>query len=590
MYSNIKSVAIVISLLKKFDISHIVLSPGGSDIPIIHSLQQDPYFQCYSVVDERSAAYYAMGLSQELDKPVACVCTSGTAVCNYLPGITEAYYQNVPVVAITADKNPYYQGQLETQKIEQTHIFDGVIKKSVNLPVVNTEVDEWLCNRLVNEALLELSHHGKGPVHINIPIVGNQNAYTCKELPDERKISIVSYNTDNNIWEEKKKELSFYKKILIVVGQDLNFSEEDIKVMNGFFECYDCIFAVENLSNLNCKGCINTYPISEILSGQVLADLKPDLIISIGNNLSAYLLKETLREHFKSLKNWLISESGEIRDTFMCLDTIFECTPIYFFEKMIENVKCTNITRGYFDSWSEISKKIRVPEFPFSNMYIAQRLAEIIPENSIIHTAILNSTRVMQYCRLPKGVKSYSNVGALGIDGCFSTFAGQAAATKGLAFLLIGDLSFFYDMNAATIRSISNNVRIILLNNRGGAEFHVYDHNVEQLDKYVCAEHKNCATGYIESLGFDYYSAYNKEEFDKAIKAFGKKSEKPLFIECFTDMHDDAKLLRKFYQETRDKFTSNGDKMIMKAKKIGRAVLSENQITVAKNLFGKIKK
>ena len=114
-----------------FDISHIVLSPGGSDIPIIHSLQQDPYFQCYSVVDERSAAYYAMGLSQELDKPVACVCTSGTAVCNYLPGITEAYYQNVPVVAITADKNPYYQGQLETQKIEQTHIFDGVITEVI---------------------------------------------------------------------------------------------------------------------------------------------------------------------------------------------------------------------------------------------------------------------------------------------------------------------------------------------------------------------------------------------------------------------------------------------------------------------------
>lgn len=590
MYSSIKSVTILIALLKEYGISNIVLSPGGSDIPIIHSIQIDPFFQCYSVVDERSAAYYAMGLSQSLNQPVACVCTSGTSVCNYLPGITEAYYQHVPVVAITADKNPVFQDQLETQKIEQKHIFNGVVKHAVDLPVVRSEQDEWLCNRLVNEALLAMRHHGTGPVHINIPVVGNQNAYNCQVLPKERKIDIVSPADGSEVWEKRKEELRKYKRILVVVGQGITFDENDISVMNAFFRAYGCVYAVENLSNLDCEGCINTYPISEILSGQVLNGLKPDLIISLGNNLAAYLLKETFRESYKTIDNWLISDWGEIRDTFKCLKIVFECTPAYFFRRMVEYSGNMNASKEYYDMWKTICDEIRIPAFSFSNMYVAQKLASIIPENSILHTAILNSTRTMQYCKLAKGVKSYSNVGALGIDGCFSTFAGQAAASKELAYLLIGDLSFFYDMNAATIRSISNNVRVILLNNFGGAEFHVYDHNVEQIDQYVCAEHKRCAGAYMKSMGFECYTASSIEEFDKAIDKSAQPSERPLFIECFSDMHEDARIIKEFYQQNRTYFTSEKDRMIGAAKKIGKTLLSDNQIAMAKNLIRKIQK
>lgn len=585
MYSGIRSVTILIALLKKFDISQIVVSPGGSDIPIIHSLQVDSFFKCYSVVDERSAAYYAMGLAQSTRKPVACVCTSGTAVCNYLPGITEAFYQDVPVVAITADKNPSFQDQLEIQKIEQTKIFDGVVKKSVSLPVVRNEMDEWLCNRLVNEALLALSHHGTGPVHINIPIVGNQNSYNCQVLTDERKMSIVSCCDNDAVWAEKRNELSKFKKILVVVGQNCHFTDKDIENMTRFFHTYNCIFAVENLSNLNCEGCVHTYPISEILYKQVSKDLKPDLVLSLGNNLSAYLLKDVLREHYKSITNWLISEKGTIRDAYKCLSIIFECFPSVFFEKMTEATTVKNSSMSYYKAWMEVRAQMHMPVSPYSNMYVAQKLATIIPENSILHTAILNSTRVMQHCKLAKGVKCYSNVGSLGIDGCFSTFAGQAAATDQLAYLLIGDLSFFYDMNAATIRSISNNVRIILLNNGGGAEFHVYDHNVDQIDEFICAEHTKKAAGYIQSLGYTYYDAHNADEFDRAIAHFAETSDRPMFLECFMDMHDDAQLIRAYYDSVRDDFTTDKDRMIRKAKDIGRAILSEKQIAKIKKIL-----
>ena len=186
MYTVIKNVQVLVKLLKEHNIRNIVMSPGGSDIPIIHTIEMDDFFNCYSVVDERNATYFALGLSQEKNEPVACVCTSGTAICNYLPGITEAYYQNAQVIAITADKNPIFQDQLETQKIDQMNTFKNVVKASVDLPVIRDDNDEWICNRLVNEALIEMTHHGKGPIHINIPIVGDTSKYIEGELKEQR--------------------------------------------------------------------------------------------------------------------------------------------------------------------------------------------------------------------------------------------------------------------------------------------------------------------------------------------------------------------------------------------------------------------
>ena len=177
-----------------------------------------------------------------------------------------------------------------------------------------------------------------------------------------------------------------------------------------------------------------------------------------------------------------------------------------------------------------------------------------MPKNAILHTAILNSTRTMQFFDLADGITNYSNVGALGIDGCFSTFAGQAAAAKDkLCYLLIGDLSFFYDMNAAGLRSIGSNVRIILLNNGGGSEFQLLlRKQVPGIDTYICAEHDKVATGWIVSLGYDYYTASNKEEVDEAIEKMGRPSERPIFLEVFTDMVEDGERTNVMYDKYRN--------------------------------------
>ena len=254
MYSTIKSIQLLTALLKKYNINKLVLSPGGSDIPIIHSLENDDFFECHSVVDERSAVYYGIGLAQQTKSPVACICTSGTAVSNYLPGMTEAFYQDVPIVAITADKDPYRLNQLMLQKTQQVNIFESVTKKSVNLPVVRGGNDRWYCERLINEALSELDHHGTVAVHINIPIVENSAVYDCENLPQVRKINRISPDMPSEKWREYAERLSKYKKILVIAGQNNCFSEDDRACVEKFFEKYNCLISVEHMSNLKCKG------------------------------------------------------------------------------------------------------------------------------------------------------------------------------------------------------------------------------------------------------------------------------------------------------------------------------------------------
>lgn len=556
MYSSHKSIQILLALLKKYKVKNVVTSPGGSNTPIVHSIENDSYFKIYSVVDERSAVYFGIGISQVINEPVACLCTSGTAASNFLPGMTEAHYQNVPIIAITADKNPYFTGQLEIQKIDQRNIFGPVSKKSVDLPLCNTDDEEWYCARLIKEALLSSSHHGKGPVHINIPLVGSYANYNVKELPNISPIKIINCESSVNIWKEYINVLKESKKILIVVGQNVIFSENDKTNIETFFSKYNCVFSVEHLSNLNSKGIVFTYPVTE--TGNLnKPELVPDLVISLGNNLANYGMKPFLRRNCNKFQHFAIDEGGRVRDVYKSLTTIFESSPSYFFDFFAKNVSNTSNDKLYYNAWKFQSEKIIFPEFDFSNFYVAKKLSSIIPKNSILHLAILNSTRIMQFFELAQGVCTHSNVGALGIDGCLSTFMGHSVVTEELAFLVIGDLSFFYDMNAAGIKHLDKNVRIVLLNNGGGAEFQFFlnKKDIPTLNENICAEHPKIAEGWIRSLGYEYQSAKTKEELNDVFVSFAKKSEKPKFLEVFTDMEEDAMITREFYSMNRAKKT-----------------------------------
>jgi len=584
MYSVIKNVQILIGLLKEYDIKHIITSPGGSSIPIVHSAENDDFFTCYSVVDERSAAYFAMGVSQKLGEPVAVVCTSGTAACNYLPAVTEAKYQNVPLVVITADKHPYYNRQLVTQVINQDELYQDKVKHSVSLPInIQNANDFWYCHRLINEALLELTHHGTGPVHINIPTIGSQSQFNIKKLPKVNAINRISYESTLDVWDEKIQELTSVKRVLVIFGQHSPYSEITMQHIEKFAEKYNCVLSIEHVSNIKCKGTLLTYPVTEtspIYAAKVAA---PDLVISLGGNLTSYEMRNYLHHAKDSLAHWVIEESGYVKDPFRKLTDIFECTPAYFFNYFAENAPEYIINdKIYYNKWKVLLDDIKIQDLPFSNIYVSKGLAEHIPENSILHLGILNSTRHMQFFELDKSIEVYSNIGALGIDGSLSSFMGQASVCKGLSFLMIGDLSFFYDMNAARIKHIGNNVRILLVNNGGASEFHFYvgRKNIPSINDYISVKHNSTARGWVESCGFKYLAASTKEDFDSVITSLvAKESEHPILLEVFTDMEKDAEITRQLYNLNKREDKGISKKKVVK--KMTSIILGDDALNKA---------
>lgn len=583
MYTSIQNVQIILALLKEHNIRHLVLSAGTRHVPLAHSAENDPFFTCYSVVDERSAAYFALGVSKELRVPVAVACTSSTATCNYVPAISEAYYQNIPLLVLTGDRDPYLLDQLEDQMINQVNMYGNFCRKSVTLPVVTNEREAIYCQRMVNEALMELRHGNGGPVHINFPI--NQSieeiaAAAAPELPAVKTIKRVALEDSADEWQKRADELARAKRVLVVCGSALPATEQEKAAVERFFETYNCVFAVEPLSNLNAKGCVNTYLLGEAITGEVVrTEIAPDLVIFFGNNYVSRW-KAMLKYKKDICKSWFINRDGEVKDPFQNLEYVFECSPAYFFDRLaslgkghkndlaiykvvqhmadslhIPDMKALIATVNDYARSDAKFKKLPepmgdelVPGTYLSAFAAIHGLTREIPENSLVHLSILNSTRIMQMFPQPKGAAVYSNIGTDGIDGSMSTFYGQAASTDRPCYLVIGDLSFFYDMNSASIRNIGKNVHILLINNGGGAEFYfsMGPQRLPNIDLHISAAHKHSAKAWVESNGFKYMSARTLDEFDEQVADFAAEKNGPVLMEVFTDKGKDVQVLKGF--------------------------------------------
>jgi 2-succinyl-5-enolpyruvyl-6-hydroxy-3-cyclohexene-1-carboxylate synthase len=275
-----------------------------------------------------------------------------------------------------------------------------------------------------------------------------------------------------------------------------------------------------------------------------------------------------LRAVKNNFKHWAIEESGYVKDPFMRLTDIFECTPDYFFKSFSENspINCNN-DRVFYNMWKNLLAKVEIPELPFCNIYASQQLSKYIPNNSLLHLGIMSSTRHMHFFDLDKSIEVYSNLGALGIDGSMSTFVGQAAVSSQLCFLMLGDLSFFYDMNAARIKSLGNNIRILLVNNGGASEFHFYigSESIPSIDDYISVKHNSEAKGWLESCGFKYLTASTMQEFDENITKFvASDSTQPIVFEVFTDMKNDAEITQELFNLNNKKDDISIKRGIMK--------------------------
>lgn len=556
-YSNEKAVQIVIALLKKNNIKRLVVSPGSANDTFVYSVQSDSFFTLYSCIDERSAAYMACGIAEETNEPVAISCTGATASRNYIPALTEAYYRQLPILAITATRPTMYVGHNIDQLMDRSVIGKDVVKFSVNLPVVKTDEEFWDCEIKVNKALSELTKNGGGPVHINLPTIYDRD-YSSSTLPNVREIK--RYDYDDELPSLEGKTIGIY------IASHKTMSASLVEQIDEFCEKYNSVVFCEHTSGYNGKYKAPFH----IVANQpgIIKDYVPDIEIELGGIAGIF------RMPAKSI--WRICEDGEIRDPQKKLDKVFYMKELSFFEKYNELKQVTS-EMTYYRRCKEKLEEIRmkVPkDLPFSNLYVASKLAPVIPENSVVHFGILSSLRSWNYFDIDNSIRCYSNIGGYGIDGCVSSLIGASLIHPDkLYFGAVGDLAFFYDLNSLGNREIKNNVRILLINNGMGGEFKnyfsaAYDFG-EESSPYICAEghygnkSKDLVKHYAEDLGFEYISAANKKEFEDNYRTFVNLeiTDKPILFEVFTDAHDDTEALRKI-NSIEEKAGSGVKKMI----------------------------
>ncbi|NDV79755.1 2-succinyl-5-enolpyruvyl-6-hydroxy-3-cyclohexene-1-carboxylic-acid synthase [Dysgonomonas sp. 511] len=548
-YSIKQNVLQTVALAKQYGIRHIVLSPGSRNAPLLQSFSADEAFSCHVVVDERSAAFYALGIIQCTEQPAAVCCTSGTAVLNLAPAVAEAYYQQLPLVVISADRSPEWIGQMDGQTIPQPGAFGTMSKKSVNLPEVKDSNDLWLCNRLINEALIACTQNACGPVHINIPISEPLFDYSVEQLPEARKIHFAPVGKTVDIkpfaetWQQPGKKM-------IIVGQHTK-SPELLRALENLAQKSDCVVLTEYLAN-----CVSPHFVSNFdawlyaISDEEKANFVPDLVITLGGHIVSKRLKQFLRANHPA-HHWHISPSGEVADIFQSLTDLIESNHIDFLEKLYNNTAGEK-EKPYKSLWMEASQGIEEPgdNTPFSDIQAVGCFLKHLPENSMLHLANSSTVRNVQLYRQDPTLSVFCNRGTNGIESSLPSAIGFAAVYEGITYLMIGDLSFFYGLNSLWNISHIKNLRILLINNGGGGIFHLLPGlgKAPSLRQYVAATHHTDARGWAEAADFRYMEASDKEGLEEALTLFVDVGmDKPVILEVKTDMEISKKAFKEYY-------------------------------------------
>ena len=566
-YSSDRGTQLVLSLLKEHGIKKVIASPGTTNVALVGSMMYDKWFEMYSSVDERSAAYMACGLSEESNEPVVITCTGATASRNYYPGLTEAYYRKLPILVIAGSHGEEKTGHLHAQTLDRTESPKDTYIKPVCIDKNSDEEQEWKAIVDINDAILELKHHGGGPVLINLR-EATTKPYTVDALPKVRAIRRYDYCSTN------LPQIGA-NRVAIFIGSHKKFREEEVKTIESFCETNNAVVLCDHTSGYDGKYRVqNALLASQLFIGQI-EDIQPDILIHIGEvSGDAYEMV-----FLKSKETWRVNEDGKVRDLFHNLTNVFEMSPDYFFKRYIGAAKRST---DYYAKYSSLYEQLyqQIPELPFSNVWVAKQLHKQVPASSTIHFSILNSLRSWNFFELPYGIISNCNVGGFGIDGPISSAIGASLANRqSLHFLVVGDLAFFYDLNSLGNRHIGNNLRILLINNGRGIEFRQYDHTANQwgddADLYIAAgghfgsQSPNLVKDFVGNLGFEYLTARSKEEF-KAISGLffdEKERNRPMVLELFTspgNERDAIRIMKRILPDGR----SLSDKVFGKIKTI----------------------
>lgn len=564
----------LVQLCQEHGICRAVVSPGSRSAALTLAFARNHSIECTVVMDERAAGFVAMGMAQQLQMPVALVCTSGSAAYNFAPAIAEAFFQQIPLLIFTADRPAEWIHQNDGQTIYQTNLYGRHVKETYTLPADYNHPDSvWFINRAVNEAILTSKEYPKGPVHINVPIrepfypkgeekiIPSSNIRTIKKINNEVKLDINTWHHIQDEWENSE-------RILIAVGQHLPDKKliESIKKIAEEFQIPILGDVISNLPDFESK--ISKHDI--FLGDFQLPILQPDLLITIGQSFISKQFKQFIRKN-PPRKHWYIGLDNHLIDTFQTLTDHIPVQPEYFFSTLFEDLDFQRFVQhepesqdeSYLEEWLKLERgsKRNLRDYlrnltMFNELTALEYVLSQLDKSSQLHIA---NSMPIRYTNL-LGIESeeitvYCNRGTSGIDGCVSTAIGSAFIVSATVYLLVGDVAFFYDRNGLLLDNLPSNLKIILLNNAGGTIFRLIDgpSNQPELEKYFETKHNFTARRTAEDSGIEYALVETMKRLPEAWKQINN-STKTALLEIKTDPLQNAEIYKELKLFLKNKF------------------------------------
>lgn len=555
----------IVETLAAMGLREVVLCPGSRNAPLVISFNRHTAFSCTSIRDERSAAFFAMGMALELNQPVAVVSTSGSAALNFAPAISEAYYQRIPLIVITADRLKEWTDQGDGQTINQTNIYQNYIRKSYELRGdASNESDRWHNNRCLNEGWNIATFTNKGPVHFNIPL--SEPLYQVVEVEPSKERIFSEVKVDRILPEDVlyKLQSAFLssKKVMILIGQHAkNTSLESAIIRLAGFE--NVVVLTESTANIDhpdfvkyIDRCITT------LSDEEAAILMPDLLITIGGAIVSKRIKSILRK-FRPQQHWLIGQDHDFVDTYQSLTLAIPMKSDVFFRQLADGLK--GCASNYRKEWLMRKQALETLHNQFckakkiySDFSVFDEIFKNMGCNVHLHIANSSPIRYAQLFESKSVADTWCNRGTSGIDGCTSTAMGAAFASPDKQFLLIsGDVAFNYDINALWHDHIIENLNIIVINNGGGGIFRIISgpDTIEEMEPYFETSMDTDLSHVAERFQWEYLTANDDASLKKALSKIMDGNTKKCILEIFTEPQTNPAVLKQYWDFLKNEYS-----------------------------------
>ncbi|HQV36452.1 MAG TPA: 2-succinyl-5-enolpyruvyl-6-hydroxy-3-cyclohexene-1-carboxylic-acid synthase [Flavobacterium sp.] len=549
IYPKIPLAQSIIEICHAKGIQHIVIAPGSRNAPLTIGFTANPYFTCYSVADERCAAFFALGIAQQVKKPVVVICTSGSAVLNFYPAVAEAFYSQIPLVIISADRPKEKVDIGDGQTIRQENVLANHTHFNANLTEEASEENDLKINEAFNKAFSKL-----GPTHINAPF--EEPLYETMDVSSVdtmistfgkvyRNIPFEDIIASTNIWNTARKKL-------ILIGT-LDPNELDPTIINHLANDPSVIVMTEATSNLHHETFLNHIDaiITPFNEEEVLA-FQPEIVLTFGGMIVSKRIKSLLRDYPPD-NHWHVDRLRAY-DTFGSLTFHFEANPSDFFHQFLPYTKYIDSNYRQFGLQLQAVRKEKheayFADIPFCDFKAFETIVSLLPENIQLQVGNSSSIRYLQLFDLPASIDVFCNRGTSGIDGSTSTAIGAAVANKKDTVLITGDVSFFYDSNALWNNYIPKNFKIIVINNGGGGIFRILPGHQENEMFHTYFETAHCLTA--ESLAnmyrFQYRKASDTASLQEEMKAFLEDSNEPQILEVFTPTYENDVFLKNYFK------------------------------------------